>query len=124
MRNAICGTAAILALFWASLAQADDTLQEMTDKIDRAAEVMGEPHDAVSPALRDAFPGVEVTPDHADCVALHATPEELTQLGGTTGTGGIVVGEGMAPSEIAGSIATRSVTQDCFTSRGVPGLMQ
>lgn len=124
MRNMMCGTATALALCWGSLAMANETLQDMTDKIDRAAEAMGEPHDAVSPALRDAFPGVEVSPGHVHCVAQHATPEELTQMGGTEGTGGIVVGEGGTPSEIAGSIAARSGTQDCFTSGGLPGLLE
>ena len=121
MRKAMVGTGALLALSLTGGALANDTLQEMTDKIDRAAEVMGEPHDAVSPALRDAFPGVDVV-GHAPCVAQHATPAELTQLGGTTGTGGIVVGEGLSPSEIAASIAARPATRDCFSQSGLPAL--
>ena len=123
MRTALFQAGVALAVCWASVAAAESTLQDMTDKINRAAEDMGEPHDAVSPALRDAFPGVDVSA-HASCVSYHATPEELSQMGGTQATGGSVVGEGGTPSEIAASIAARPETRECFDGSGLAGLPQ
>ena len=74
MRTAVFHGAVSLALMWGAAVAANDTLQDMTDKIDRAAEDMGEPHDAVSPALRDAFPGEDVSA-HVHRVARHETAD-------------------------------------------------
>lgn len=92
-----------------------DTLSEMTEKIDRAAAAMGAPHDAVTPALRDAYPGVDVT-GHVDCVARHATPSELAELSGGK------IGAGATPSEIAAAIAARPETVECISSGGLSAL--
>ncbi len=99
---------------------ADDTLVEMTRKIDRAAEVMGTPADAVSPALRNAYPGVEITSDHANCITQNATQTELSQMDAVSD--GFVAGGNDTPSELAAAIAARPETVDCFSSFGLPAL--
>ena len=93
----------------------DDTLKEMTEKIDRAAEVMGTPQDAVTPALREAYPDIDHDA-YSRCFARHATQSELAELQGGN------IGSGATPSEIAADIAARPETITCITQDGLPGL--
>lgn len=101
-----------------SAEETSDVLKEMTDKINTAAEVMGEPHDAVSGALKEAYPGTEISNEHIHCVTTNAVPAELSAFDAPG-----ISHDGMGtPSQIASEIAARPDTQDCFTQYSVPSL--
>lgn len=113
MQGSVFTLSAIAALAVFVPATADE-LSEMTDKINRAAGVMGEPHDAVSADPSNPIPGLGIT-QNSDCSVGNPTPDNLPTLESEVGPADPQAAENMMAA------ATLPPTVLCLTGTELTG---
>lgn len=113
MRGGVFTLSAIAVLAVVAPATADE-LSEMTDKINRAAGVMGEPHDAVQTDPSNPVPGLGLM-QSSDCSVGNPTADNLPALESEVGPADPQAAENMIAA------ATLPPTVLCVTGTGLTG---